>query len=393
MATSQRPLCPDTPRPHREPRPHRDVPPRPPSVAKPFIGRAPWQKPPGPKWAPGEYEKLRSIIDEHRAKRRAAIETIKHFRSQSRSQDVNEVVAARNYLEHWREQLRDDIVRALPDIDPKYHELLPKPANPADYKARPAGNNFEAHVAAFRAANAQRIAATPTAELRVKYHASRVMRLAPDILAVMPLLDNDDAARAMIALRGAYDILKHELKAQDTPAMIEAMMGHPRLPDPHVSEAVMAEADALHEADPPGTPHPTLAPDYITTNRDWMERTAARINHHIGNYMRDHRWDIIGSFMGMLTTELDSAVIPALTGDAEAIATSLSAQTAVLISLLKTGLVPDHTDDEEGAILWWETLELYAEEEEIGEIPAGVIVEVAKLYGLQLLKHAPQPTE
>lgn len=391
MATDPRPLCPETPRKPREPKPHRERPSRPPSIARPLIGRQPWEQPPAPKWAPGEYDHLRSIIDEHRRKRREAIDMIRHFRSQSRAMDVKEVAAARDYLEHWRERLRDDIVAALPDIDPKYHELTPKPADPDAFRNRSTPRTFGDAVATFRSANASRLSSTPTAELRVKYNAARVVRHAPDILAVMPQLDNDDAARAMIALRTAYDILKHDLAAQATDELIESLMDHPRLPDPIFSPAVMAEIDILHEDDPPDTPHPALAPDLIVTNRDWMERTAARINTHISDFLKDNRWNILGSFMGMLVTSLDDAVMPTLLGDANAIAEKLSAQTAVLISLLKTGLVPDHTDDEEGVKLFWEILELYAEEHEIGEIPASIITGVAEALGIKLLDHAPQP--
>lgn len=392
MATDPRPLCPETPHKPREQKPHRERPSRPPSIAKPFIGRQPWEKPPGPKWAPGEYDALKSIIDEHRKKRREAIDTIRRFRSQSPAYDVKEVAAARDYLEHWRENLRDDIVKALPDIDPKYHELTPKPANPDAFRNRPSPRTFDEAVSTFRTANAARLKAMPTAQLRLQYNASRVVRHTPDILAVMPLLDNDDAARAMIALRASYDMLKDDLAAQATDDLIEGLMDHPRLPDPVFSPAVMAEMDILHEQDPPGTPHPALAPDLITTNRDWMERTATRINTHISDFLENNRWNILGSFMGMLVTSLDDAIFPTLLADANAITETLSAQTAVMISLLKTGLTPDHTDDEEGVKLFWEILELYAEEHEIGEIPPSIIIATAEALRIPLLLHAPQPT-
>jgi len=391
MATDPRPLCPDTPRKPREPKPHRERPSRPPSIAKPLIARQPWKQPPAPKWAPGEYDKLRSIIDDHRKRRREAIDTIRHFRAQSRALDVREVTAARDYLEHWRERLRDDIVRALPDIDPKYHDLTPQPASPDTFRNRSNPKTFEEAVATFRSTNAGRISSTSTAELRIKHNAARVMRHAPDILAVMHQLDDHDAARAMIALRAAYDILKDDLAAQPNDELIDSLMDHPRLPDPVFSPATMAEMDILHQDDSPGTPHPALAPDLITTNRDWTERTAARINTHISDYLKDNRWNVLGSFMGMLVTSLDETMLPALLADADAITERLSAQTAVLISLLKTSLVPDHTDDEEGVKLFWEMLELYAEEQEIGEIPASIIISIAEALGIQLLKHAPQP--
>jgi len=385
------PLCPEQPHKQHEVRPHKEKPsrPRPQAAALGFE----------PRFAPGtrlstttdDYDVLRSIIDRHKRQRREAIDTIKNFRASSVAMSPAIVAVARDYLEHWRERLRDDITEALPYIDPKYLDLKPRPADPNAFKTRSSPTTFDQAVSQFRTANAAQIRATPTAELRRKYEAARVIRHAPDILAIMPLLDNDDAARTMIAVKGAYNILEKDLTAQDNVTLIENLMDHPRLPDPTYSPAVMAEMDAIHEGDPPGTPHPAFTPDDIFTNRDWMEHTAARINSHIGNFLRDHRWDVFGSFMGSLTTALDETIMPQLLGDANAVGEKLTAQTVVTISLLKTGLVPNHTDDEEGVKLWWETLELYAEENDIGEIPPAIIIAAANELGIEMLEHSPQP--
>ena len=250
---------------------------------------------------------------------------------------------------------------------------------------------FRQAVDAWRAANAARLRAMTTAELRIRYKASRVLRHAPDILAMGETIDPVDMTTTMLAATHALRLLKDDLAGPLTESLIADLLDAPRLPDPILSESAQINDDEERGTigQPATNADSQIAP--LKTNEAWFHETFNDIEAGIYDYLAPNRWNAIGSHFGSIIGEYNDIALPTLLNGQQPFSQKLSYDSAVFISLLKTGLVPDHTDDPAAVVDWFEDLQLWIETNNKTEIPPTVIKELAEAHHVDLLPIAPQP--
>lgn len=391
--TSPPPLCPEKPYTRTPQAPHRDRPGR----ARPEPQERPQRKKrdrPPRKWQEGEYERFQQIVENHRRRRDEALQTIAHFRGKTRAMDPGEVRAARAYLDTWRDTFLADVRNALPEL---YDLKPPSPYTRPEKPYRPAtpgstrATDFRSLVNAWRSDNQPRLSAMSTPQLQAGYLASRVLRHAGEVLALTPYLDVADVAFVQIQATRALKILESDLKQPQTEEYLTALLDLPLLPDPIMSPIVAAEVEELTPETPGGLSDQVPPAQPAQDPMDWMRANANQIDEAIRTYMADNRWNALGPHFGAIIQQINDLVLPTILADPDVVQTELTAETAVFISLLKAGLVPDHTDDLDAVVAWFEDLVLWIEDHARQELPPSIIVDYALIHEVPLLPLGPTP--
>ena len=120
------PICPETPPRVHDQAPHRELPPRPPKPPEP----AHWKHPPRLDFVPLDkrdpWKPIQDIIDRYRAERKAALDTIKRFKSKSKAYDVEAVRNARRFLDNWRAAMKTDLDARIPGFTSRPGKTPPR---------------------------------------------------------------------------------------------------------------------------------------------------------------------------------------------------------------------------------------------------------------------------
>lgn len=391
LATNNPPICPPKPPTTWNPAPHRQLPPRPsPKVRKHVLPQLTRHH--RPSRTPDDV--LSALVNEYRQKRHDALDTIRHLKKSKEPDNIAATKDARAFLDTWRIKFELDLDKGIAALlhansqgsgSGSGTQSQPAQSQPATQRA------FENAVDQWRAKNASRLQAMSTAQLRLRYRASRVLRHAPDVVALMSTIDiSDTTFTAAMALQ-AMLILQKDLRQPGNDEIIATLLDSPRLPNtgwdqPTAEE--LAQDDINSGPDGPG-PIPPL-PSIVST-LTWAHQAAHAINTSVRQYLEANRWNTLGSHFGALIVAITELIWPTIMNDDKAVTEELTPEAAVFISLLKATIAPDHTDDEDDAISWWEEMQLWLEEMDVKEIPPAIIRELADLHDLQLLKFAPQP--
>lgn len=331
------------------------------------------------------------IIGQVREQRRAALAALKTAINHPDQIPDDQKQAAIDLLDTWRQHQAQMLTQAISEAReqekqaPRMPQDQRSPSNPGPTAS------FETIVRAWHNAATPRLKNMPNAELRIRHKAATVLKHTPDIIAAMPALSDEEITRALIAVRGALDILAEDLAQADNEALIDDMLPLYRLEVPTISptllESLRAQQDATGEPTPPIIPIATTPP----TNLEWIHQTTDKIETNIRAYLEEHRWDALGGHFGAIITELTDQLWYRIMNSRHDVSSRLTKETAVAISLLKHTLVIDHTDNLHGAVAWYEAMQLWLEDHDAGELPPQVIKQLAADFQVPLMQHAPQP--
>lgn len=334
---------------------------------------------------------VEALLGAYRAKRAEALDIIKRSMADPASTAPATLTSAQLFLNGWRQFQAEDLQKLIADDagDDNRRSRMPQdersPATPAQ------APDLIAVAQRHWPRASQALENVPTEELKLRLHAARVLKHAPDVLAVSDLLDDEDVTRTLLAVAAATDLIQQDFAAVADDELLELLLDLPYDVAGVVSPDVLDEARADPNFQEASGDVASEASAPTPSRLQWAQETAARIEKHIRAYIEEQRWTPLGQHFGAIVTDLQDRLWRLILSDPDPIRYELAPDTAVTISLLKATIGPDHTDNLLGVTAWWEAMQLYVEETGRKEIPPAVIRQLAADYHVPLMQPAPQP--